>query len=146
MKIDKLNKIKKEEKQISINNLFNILSQVDNVEDIINILIGSLTIKEILILSNRINISKRLIEGETYKKIEVEENVSPTTIKTVVSLLARNNNRLEETLEKYIKKKRETEDNFKFKKGRLYNYPGYELAAKVLGIKLINKYIQKKLQ
>ena len=138
----RFNYYSQDEKVEIIKDLLILLKQIKNDDQAIDILISTLTKSELITISKRLQIMKGLVEGKTYKKISEETNTGPSTIKTVTSLLNRNNNFLELKLSEYFKKQ-EKDKNEYFKKGKLYKYPGYELAAKILGIEFINKKIQK---
>ena len=133
----------KEEKQEAIKDLFVLLNELKNDKEFRSILLSLLTTTEIITLSKRLQIAKEVLSGGSYRDIVKKIETGPSAIKTVNLLLAKNDNFLENKLEKYFKVIYKDKKDQYFKKNKLYNYPGYELAAKVLGIEFIDKKLQK---
>ena len=132
-----------EEKKEILKDLFILLNEIKDKKDFRNILLSLLTTSEIITISKRLKISKDIIEGLGYREIAKKEKTGPSAIRTVNRLLVRNDNFLEKELKKYFKKIK-SKDKDLFRKNKLYNYPGYELAAKIFGIEYIDKKIQNK--
>jgi len=155
----KLEQISKEERLEIIGEFFSVVSELKTKKEVIEFFVGTLTPSEALILSRRMQIAKRIIEKKTYREIKDELKVGDSTITKVVEWLNRRNESYKKLLIKYLfkgevkkreknilnykeNKKYSNNDKVYFQKNKLYNYPGYELAAKVLGIEYIDKKIQ----
>jgi uncharacterized protein YerC len=94
----KLNEISNEEKREMLKDLFQTLALLKDEKEMLELVLAGLTTSEIFMLSKRINIAKHIIENKSYRYIQQEESAGSTTIKTVVSLLVRNNHKFEKIL------------------------------------------------
>ncbi len=138
-----------------VNNLWSAFILMDSKEDIRLLFKDLFTHTEYKMFAKRLEIARRLLQGEIYQNIQKELNVTSHTIMRVNSILAERgeglrkaHEKLEKLEEKYLQKQREITKNLENPfRAKVKNH-GKTVLGEVLrgGVKKLDKMISTKLK